>query len=88
MHGFEANRLAASVFWACARHVLSSKALHVTTRVNRGEMLLDHGVVRDLFLAIVARAKKRYRFQVINFCVMGNHFRGFGLPCGLGAQDS
>jgi REP element-mobilizing transposase RayT len=37
-------------------------------------MLLDHGVVRDLFLAIVARAKKRYRFQVINFCVMGNHF--------------
>lgn len=46
---------------------------HVTARVNRGEMLFDRGIIRDLFLALLARAKKRYRFQVINFCVMGNH---------------
>jgi putative transposase len=45
----------------------------VTVRVNRREMLLDHGEVRDLFLLFLARCKKRYRFQVINFCVMGNH---------------
>jgi len=36
-------------------------------------MLLDRGEVRDLFLVFLSRAKKRYRFQVANFCVMGNH---------------
>jgi putative transposase len=46
---------------------------HVTARVNRREMLLDRGEVRDLFLTFLCRCKKRYRFQVANFCVMGNH---------------
>jgi putative transposase len=46
---------------------------HVTARVNRGEFCLDHDAVRDLFVVILTRAKKRYRFHVINFCVMGNH---------------
>jgi putative transposase len=46
---------------------------HVTARVNRREMLFDRSAVRDLFLLLLGRAKKRYRFQVANFCVMGNH---------------
>jgi hypothetical protein len=46
---------------------------HVSARVNRGEFCLDHDAVRDLFLAILARAKRRYRFRVIDSCVMGNH---------------
>jgi putative transposase len=29
--------------------------------------------MKDLFLATIKRAKKKYRFQVHNFCVMGNH---------------
>jgi len=36
-------------------------------------MLLDRGEIRDLFLVFLSRAKKRYRFQVANFCVMENH---------------
>ncbi|MBL8967901.1 MAG: transposase [Spirochaetaceae bacterium] len=55
------------------RHLVDGAWYHVTARVNRREMLLDRGEVRDLFLAVLGRAKRRYRFHVANFCVMGNH---------------
>ena len=55
------------------RQLVDGAWYHITARVNRREMLLDRGEVRDLFLVFVARAKKRYRFHVANFCVMGNH---------------
>ena len=55
------------------RQLIDGAWYHITARVNRREMLLDRGEVRDLFLVFLARAKKRYRFQVANFCVMGNH---------------
>lgn len=56
-----------------SRKLVDGAWYHVTARVNRREMLLDRGEVRDLFLVFLGRAKKRYRFQVANFCVMGNH---------------
>jgi REP element-mobilizing transposase RayT len=37
-------------------------------------MLLDSAFNKDLFLEIVARAKKKYDFRIENFCIMGNHF--------------
>ena len=55
------------------RKLVEGAWYHVTARVNRREMLLDRGEVRYLFLIFLSRAKKRYRFQVANFCVMGNH---------------
>jgi putative transposase len=55
------------------RHLVEGAWYHVTVRANRREMLLDRGEVRDLFLHFLARVKKRYRFEVSNFCVMGNH---------------
>jgi len=55
------------------RKLVDGAWYHVTARVNRREMLLDRSEVRDLFLVFLARAKKRYRFQVANFCVLGNH---------------
>ncbi|MEI6874440.1 MAG: transposase [Spirochaetota bacterium] len=55
------------------RHLVEGAWYHVTVRVNRREMLLDRGNARDLFLVFLARAKKKYRFCVANFCVMGNH---------------
>ena len=30
--------------------------------------------MKTLFLSVVKRAKKKYGFEVENFCVMGNHF--------------
>jgi putative transposase len=46
---------------------------HVTARANRQEMVLHCHAMKDLFLATIKRAKKKYRFQVHTFCVMGNH---------------
>lgn len=55
--------------------VLRDGALyHVTARANRKEMVLDNKGMKDLFLDVVARARKKYRFCIENFCVMGNHF--------------
>jgi len=55
------------------RRLLEGATYHVTARINRREMLLDRGEVRDLFLLFLAKARKRYRFSIYNFCVMGNH---------------
>jgi putative transposase len=46
---------------------------HVTARANRKEMVLYCDAMKALFLATVKRAKKKFRFQVHNFCIMGNH---------------
>jgi putative transposase len=55
------------------RQLVDGVWYHVTARVNRREMLLDRVEFRDLFLALLSRAKKRFRLHVANFCVMGNH---------------
>ena len=47
---------------------------HVTARANRKELILDEKGMRDLFLTVIVRAKKRYNFKIENFCLMGNHF--------------
>ena len=46
---------------------------HVTARANRQEMIFHCEAMKTLFLATIRRAKQKYRFQVHNFCVMGNH---------------
>lgn len=46
---------------------------HVTARANRREPILDPSAVKELFLEVVARAKRKYDFRLGNFCVMGNH---------------
>jgi putative transposase len=37
-------------------------------------MILDSSVIKDLFLVVVQRARKKYRFRIEHFCIMGNHF--------------
>jgi putative transposase len=46
---------------------------HVTARINRSEMILSPKGEKMLLLAVIKRAKKRYRFQIKNFCIMNNH---------------
>jgi putative transposase len=46
---------------------------HVTARANRKEMILYCDAMRTLFLNTIKRAKKKFRFQVHNFCIMGSH---------------
>ncbi len=37
-------------------------------------MIMGQDREKELFLAVLERAKKKYNFQVLNFCIMGNHF--------------
>jgi putative transposase len=37
-------------------------------------MIFASDEVKELFLLVLRRAKRRYRFQIENFCIMGNHF--------------
>jgi putative transposase len=60
---------------------------HVTARANRKEMILEHRRMKDLFLAVVRRAKDKYDFRIENFCIMGNHFH-FIIQPGKGANLS
>ena len=57
-----------------ARRLQENARYHVIARANRKEMLLDSAFNKNLFLEIVAKAKKKYDFRIENFCVMGNHF--------------
>ena len=56
------------------RELREGARYHVTARANRKEMIFDPGAIKDLFLAVVKRAKRRYAFRIENFCIMGNHF--------------
>ena len=46
---------------------------HVTARVNRGEKIFLTRENRELFLCILKRARKKFKFSLKNFCIMGNH---------------
>src|SRR5512133_313133 len=56
------------------RELRTGARYHVTARANRKEMILDSIAMKELFLSVVKRAKKKYDFRLENFCVMGNHF--------------
>lgn len=47
---------------------------HVVARANRREFILESPEIKELFLDVLRRAKKKYSFTVRNFCVMSNHF--------------
>jgi REP element-mobilizing transposase RayT len=50
---------------------------HIIARINRGECIFNNEEIKLLFLKIVVRAKNNkkhpYRFEIANFCIMGNH---------------
>jgi putative transposase len=61
------------------RQLKSYATYHVSTKINRDEIIFN-GAVSDLFLEVVARCKKKYSFKMANFDVMGNHVRFIILP--------
>jgi putative transposase len=56
------------------RVIKTGAIYNVTSRTNRKELIMQHDQGKELFLAILERAKKKYDFQILNFCIMGNHF--------------
>jgi len=56
------------------RQLRDGALYHVTARANRREMILINEEIKELFLRVVVRARKRYDFRIENFCIMGNHY--------------
>jgi putative transposase len=56
-----------------SRKLKEGAKYHVIAKANRGEMILGSRALKFMFLDVVKRARKKYRFAIQNFCVMGNH---------------
>jgi len=46
---------------------------HITSRINNKENFLEDNEVKAMFLEVLKRAKKKYRFVIYNLCIMNNH---------------
>ena len=55
------------------RILVSGAEYHVIARANRGEFILNSPKMKQLFLDIVQRAKRKYSFSIRTFCIMSNH---------------
>ena len=55
------------------RQLKENVSYHVTARANRQEFIFESDSIKELFLDVLKAAKKRYKFKIINFCIMGNH---------------
>ncbi|MBN2441873.1 MAG: transposase [Spirochaetales bacterium] len=65
-----------------SRKLRQGAVYHVIARANRNEFIFESKEIRDMFLDILSRAKKRYKFAVWNFCIMGTHVHLMMQPLG------
>jgi len=56
------------------RKIRHGAKYHVMARANRREMILSSRALKAMFYDVVKRARKKYKFVIQNFCIMGNHF--------------
>ncbi len=56
-----------------SRHLEDGATYHVSAKINRGEYAFENDEIKNLFLEIIKRAKKKYLFSIQNFVIMGNH---------------
>ena len=55
------------------RELKKGASYHIYARINRQEYLLQTVFIKKMFMAVLKRAKRKYSFQIGNFCIMGNH---------------
>lgn len=46
---------------------------HVVARANRGEFILNTSGMKNIFLEVLLRAKRKFPFKLKHFCIMSNH---------------
>ena len=46
---------------------------HVSAKINRGEHIFEPDEIKNLFMDILKRSKKKYKFLLENFVIMNNH---------------
>jgi putative transposase len=55
------------------RKLVEGARYHVTARANRKEFILNSPKIKNLFMHTIKRSKKKYKFALTTFCIMGNH---------------
>ena len=58
---------------------------HVFSRAVRGERIFDLPGAKEMFMEVIRRARKKYKFEIYNFCIMGSHYHFIMKP--LGNED-
>jgi len=53
---------------------------HVSSKINRSEHIFENDEIKKLFMDIVIKAKKKYKFMVHNFVIMNNHVHMIAEP--------
>ncbi len=60
-----------------SRYLIDGAWYHVIARINRGECIFSNQKIRKIFLETLKQAKLRprnpFKFELVNFCIMGNH---------------
>ena len=62
------------------RELIPGSRYHVIARANRKEMIFISYAQKQMFLDIIKRARKKFRFRLSNFCIMGNHVHLILMP--------
>jgi REP element-mobilizing transposase RayT len=60
---------------------------HITARINNSEFHLESADMKRLFLATVAHAHEKYKFELHNLCIMDNHIHFLIKPTGEKAEE-
>lgn len=55
------------------RRLVEGSRYHVIARANRKEFILESDSTKDMFLTVLAAARRRFRFSVDTLCIMDNH---------------
>ena len=55
------------------RQLLKGAKYHVSAKINRGEHIFEPEQIKQLFMQIVERSKKKYKYLLENFTIMNNH---------------
>lgn len=55
------------------RRLVEGSRYHVIARANRKEFILESDKTKEMFLAVLAGARRRFRFSVDTLCIMDNH---------------
>jgi putative transposase len=56
-----------------SRKLKDGAIYHVASEINRYERELQSPWIKTTFLTFIKKAKEKYPFQLLNFCIMDNH---------------
>ena len=55
------------------RELKDGASYHIYALINRKEYLLKSAFIKTMFMIILKRAKRKYSFQIGNYCIMDSH---------------